>query len=346
VWVRSCNLQLLTRVKWEHIMGKYSIVIGSAAFLVLLYAISIIASPRHADTLTVRRTVPSPFTLANGSFAEWTGDNLVLVENRFSDSPTLTSFDREGNEISKFNFTIPRAGLIDLFDNSVVFGKDGSVALAGTAFSNDSRGAAFVAWVSPDRQHQTLMRPTGFHPQAVTMTSDGAIWVSGYLKTTQPGEKLDDTHERILRYDRSGSLLGSVSPLPNANPDSDYAHRGRPPSILVPLPDRIGWYFAGARAYIEFSFDGSPLNRFKTPEHRIADLIDVAACRNGDVFATTSIIGSGGAHWGIFSLNRERGDWTLSTREEKWGRLFGCDGTQLVAMTDFHNISWLDTAGN
>lgn len=327
-------------------MSKYSIAIGSSIFFVLLCAIGIIASPRHAETGTVSHTVPMPFTLDRGSFAEWTGDNLVLVENRFSDSPTLTSFDRDGSQVSKFTLTIPTAGLIDLFDHSVALGKDGWMAIVGTAISNDSRGAAFVALVSPDRQHQTLIRPTGFHPQAVTMTSDDVIWVSGYIKRTEPGEHLDDTHERILRYDRNGNLLSSVSPLPNADPDLDFAHRARPPSILVPMSDRVGWYYAAARAYIEFSLDGSPVNRFKAPEHRIADPIDVAACRNGNVFVTTSIIGNGGTHWGIFLLNRERGEWTLSTREEKWGAMLGCDGTDLVTYTDFKTISWLNTVGD
>lgn len=74
--------------------------------------------------------------------------------------------------------------------------------------------------------------------------------------------------------------------------------------------------------------------------------MDEAACRNGKVFATASIIGNGGAQWGIFSLDRDRGDWTLSTREEKWGRLLGCDGTDLVTVTDFQTFSWLNTVAN
>src|SRR5215469_13662013 len=128
-------------------LRKYLVAVGS---LVSLCTVSIMASPRHADTLTVSRTIATPFTLARGSFAEWTGGGLVVIENRFSESPTLTTFDRGGHEVSKFSFTIPGAGLINLYDNSVAVAKDGSMALVGTAFSNDSRGATFAAWVSPD----------------------------------------------------------------------------------------------------------------------------------------------------------------------------------------------------
>ncbi len=328
-------------------MSKYSIAIGSSVLLLLLCAISIVASPRHADTLTLSGTTPMPFILHHGDFAEWTGGDFVEIEDRFSDSPTLTTFDRDGKELSRFIFAIPGAGSIHIYDNSVAVGKDGSLAIIGTAPSNDASGATFVALVSPDRRHQKLIRPTSFHPEAVTMPSDGTIWVSGYKKPTQPSERVDNNQAVVLRYDRSGKLLGSVFPLSDAVPDPPDAPRHwRPNSILVPLSDRIGWYFPAAQVYMEFSLDGSPVNRFKGPQQQMGDVIDAAACTNGDVFVTTTIHGTNGANWGIFSLNRERSDWTLIPREEKWGHLLGCDGTHLVAYTDFNNISWLETAPN
>jgi len=320
-------------------VSKYSIAIGSSVFLVLLCTISIVASPRHADTLTVSRTIPMPFALVRGNYAEWTGGNLVVIEGRFSKSPTLTTFDRDGKEVSKFSFTIPGAGLINIYDNSVSLAKDGSLAIVGTAYSSDSRGAAFVAWVSPDRQRQTLIRHTDFVPEAVTVSSDGTIWASGYKKKTEPGERIDNSHELIFRYDASGKLLGSISPLSNT-PDSTNLPPGRPPSILVSLGERVGWYFPREQAYIEFSLDGSPVNRFKGPQHEIGDVITVAGCANGNAFAASK----SGTNWGIFFLNRERGDWTFTPRHEKWGDLLGCDGTSLVAITDFDKISWLEAA--
>ena len=172
-------------------MSKYSIAIGSSVLLLLLCAISIVASPRHADTLTLSGTTPMPFILHHGDFAEWTGGDFVEIEDRFSDSPTLTTFDRDGKELSRFIFTIPGAGSILIYDNSVAVGKDGSLAIIGTAPSNDSSGATFVALVSPDRRHQKLIRPTSFFPESVTMPSDGTIWVSGHNEknSTKRGDK-------------------------------------------------------------------------------------------------------------------------------------------------------------
>lgn len=53
-----------------------------------------------------------------------------------------------------------------------------------------------------------------------------------------------------------------------------------------------------------------------------------------------------GKEWGIFSLNRERGEWTFTSTKRKWGHLLGGDGTRLVAITDIDKISWLEPAAN
>lgn len=109
---------------------------------------------------------------------------MLLIEDRWSASPTLITFDRDGKEISRFSLTIPGAGLINLYDNSVAFGKDGSLAIVGTTDSS-----TFVASVSADRRHQTVTPLTDFFPQSVTMPSDHTIWVSGYKNKDLPRRK-------------------------------------------------------------------------------------------------------------------------------------------------------------
>ena len=319
-------------------MSKYSIAIGSSLFLGSLCAISIAASPRPARTVRVSRTISMPFNLVRGNFAEWTGGNLVVIEDRWSASPTLVTFDREGKEISRFSFTIPGAGLINIYDNAVAVGKDGSLAIVGTVSSNDSAGAAFVAWVSADRRHQTVIGPVSFFPESVTMPSDDTIWVSGYKKATYAGEKPGNDDQLILRYDRSGKLLGSIAPLLNT-PDSTAV--ARPRSILVSWGEGVGWYYAREQAYVEFSLDGSVAHRLKGPQNPLG-VFTLAACSNGNVFAASRNV----TEWGIFSLNRGQGDWTFTPGQEKWGELLGCDGTSLVSISDFSNISWLETTGN
>jgi hypothetical protein len=319
-------------------VSKHLTATGSLFFLVLLCAMSVVAAPGPAGTPTVSRTIPMPFNLVRGNFAEWTGGNLVVITDRWSASPTLTIFDRDGNQTSTFRFTIPGADLINIYDNSVALAKDGSLAIIGTVDLNGSRGATFVAWVSPDRRHQTVIRSTSFFPESVTMPSDGTIWVSGYKKPTLPGERVDNSHQLILRYDTSGKLLGSTSPLLNI-PDSTVV--GRPPSILVSWGDGVGWYYPREQAYVEFSLDGSVAHRLKGPQNP-RGVFTLAACPNGNVFAASKK----GTDGGVFSLDRGQADWSFAPRQEKWGELLGCDGTSLVSISDFDKISWLDTAGN
>jgi hypothetical protein len=294
-----------------------------------------------ADALTPTGSTEIPFSLVSGTFAVWSGGAFVFVKDRSSKSPIFQFFDRNGTQVSQFTFTIPGASLINIYDNSVARGLDGSLAIVGTAYTDDSKGGMFVAWVSPDRQEQTIIRTSPFFPHTVTVASDGTIWVAGY-ETKEHHEERDISQNLIRRYDKTGKLLGSFIPWSTlgTNPHTVPSVR----SVMLSLKDRVGWYSPLSRTYLEFSMDGSVINRFKAAPHPEHDIIHVAVCDDGGVFATTRILrGVDQTNWGIFTLDRQRGEWSLIPRNEKWGKLFGCDGTRLVSTTDFKTISWLQT---
>lgn len=293
-----------------------------------------------SDALTPVGSTAMPFNIVSGTFAVWTGGVFVFVQDRFSATPTLRFFDRNGNQMSQFTFSIPEAILINLYDHSVALGLDGSLAIVGTAYTNDSMGGMFVAWVSADRQEQVIVRTSPFFPRAVTMASDGTIWVAGY--EPKPHRDYDYSQCLIRRYDRAGKLIGSFVPW------STLGTSPRPVpvvhSLLLPLKDHVGWYSPDSNTYVEFSLDGSVVKRFKSAPHPQHDLVQVAACENGNLFASTRIIrGERQTNWGIFTLDRERGTWSLIPRNERWGMLLGCDGTRLATATDFKAVSWLET---
>jgi hypothetical protein len=112
---------------------------------------------------------------------------------------------------------------------------------------------------------------------------------------------------------------------------------------LLPFKDRVGWYSRGSHTYIEFSLDGSVIDRLKSAPHPKEDITYVALCGDGSLFASTRLVASDGhqTSWGIFILDRQRGEWSFIPRNEKWGMLFGCDGARLATATDFKTISWL-----
>jgi hypothetical protein len=270
---------------------------------------------------------------------EW--GEFLLVEDRFSSFPTIHILDPKGAEISTFTFSIPGAGPIHLWDNSVARGLDGSLALIGTTYFSDSTGGMFVAWVSPDGKEQTIVRTTPFCPRAVTVASDGTIWVAGDVHKWEP-EISDYSQELIRRYDKTGKLLGSFITWSSLGTNPSFsAPTPVVDSVLVSLKDRVGWYSPASETYIEFSLEGSVISRFPTAPHNREDVITVALCEGGGLFASTKIARGEQRNWGIFALNRERGDWTLIPRNEQWGMLFGCDGTRIASSTDSGTIAWL-----
>lgn len=312
--------------------------------LLLSFGIGQLASrAATADEMAPTGSTEMPFALARDfvTYTTWTNGSFVFVQDRYSAAPLLRFVDRKGTQVSEFKFSIPGASLINIYDNLVALGMDNSLAIAGTVYSDDSRAGMFVAWVSPDRKEQTVIRTSPFFPAAVTIASDGTIWVAGHEETKQQDEKWDYSRPLIRRYDKTGKLLGSFIPWSNL----DTTVLPFPGSILLPLKDHVLWYSARSHVYFEFPVDGSVINRFKTAPHPEHDLTDVAVCDDGSIFASTKMFDNSGsqAHWGIFRLDRQRGEWTLIPRNERWGVLFGCDGTRLASTTDFKTISWLET---
>src|ERR1700693_456700 len=259
--------------------------------LILLLSGELAGRAATADVLTSAGFMQMPFTITDGAYAIWTGGKFVFVQDRFSAAPLFRFFDRNGTQISQFTLSIPGASLINLYDNSVALGLDGSLAIVGTAYSDGSTGGMFVAWVSSDRQEQTIIRTSPFLPAAVTLASDGTIWVAGH--DSNPQQKEGDYSQRLIRrYDKTGKLLGSFIPWSILATDrTTLPYAG---SVLVPLKNGVGWYSLRSHTYVEFSSDGSVINRFKSAPHQeVRELSSVAVCDDGGLFASTRILSGG-----------------------------------------------------
>lgn len=316
-------------------------------FIFLVLLLSLLAGQRTCRAAATDRLAPAgsigmPFTVDNSTYTTWSNGAFVSVQDRFSAAPLLRVFDRNGTEVSRFSFTIHGAGLIDMHGHCVALGLDGSLAIIGGAYSDDSQAGMFLAWVSPNRHDQTVIRVSPFFPDAVTIASDGTIWVAGH-ETKQQNEKRDYSRPLVRRYDRTGNLLGSF--IPWSSLELEKSVLPFVGSTLLPLSDGVLWYCPRAHLYFEISSDGSVINRFKSAPHPGPDIARVAVCGDGGLFASTRIKDNSGSQigWGVFTLDRQRGEWTLVPRGEKWGILYGCDGTRLATTTDLKTISWLET---
>ena len=323
-------------------MRRYFAILLFPLFLFLGTAPRASGQAEGPEKLTRVGSEQIPFDLVRHSFAEWQRGSFVYVGNRFTGSPILEFFDSKGRQTSTFNFSIPNAGLIDLYDNSIAVGPDGSLAIAGTASFDNSEGGAFLAWISPDRQKQTVTRISPFFPGAVTIASDGTIWLAG--EAVKPFHQAQDYRQNLIRhYDKTGKLLGSSISWADFQTDSPWV----PPtvgSILIPMKDGIGWYSPRSRSYVELASDGSVVSRLKTEPHPKGAVVQATACSDGNVYVSTDLSIADSAdefHWGFYILDRDKGTWTLQSTGERSGLLFGCDGTRLATTSDFRTIAWL-----
>ena len=175
----------------------------------------------------------------------------------------------------------------------------------------------------------------------MAVAADGAIWAAG--RELVDGKEINPDHHVIRRFEKTGRMLGSSIARSSLNIAAQYTHPADY-SFLVASRDRIGWYSEPSQQYIEFSSDGAVMNRFSTAEYDAKRAMHgVALCDDGSLFVSTEMSKPGGVKgWGISTLDRERGVWTFIPKSERWGMLYGCDGTTLAGRTSASAITWLE----
>ncbi len=303
-----------------------------------------LAQTASSDLLRSAGSTTIPFSFGPKTLAGWSGGVLIAVQDRFSRAPVFRVFDREGRGTANHVFVIPEAARINVY--AFAGGGDGSLVVGGTAFTRDSRGANFLAWVSPDRSEQTTIRTSPFVVSAVTMAADGTIWVAGHTKRNSAGEQWDYSQHLLRRYDRTGKLLGTS--VPWSSLEAPVPHTLPPDNLsqLVSSADRVGWYSPRLRTYLEFALDGTLLKTVTGPNHDEKDIISLGLCDDGSLFLSVAVLaGPGKARsWSIHALDRQRETWHFLPQQAPWGAIYGCDGSRLATTTDLSTISWLEVS--
>jgi len=267
---------------------------------------------------------------------------MIVISNRRSSSPTIQLFGRSGEAISNVSFTIPGASRINIYDDAFSRGADGTLAVIGTAYTDDNRGTTFLAVLSPDGQQRTVVRLSPFFPNAVTVAADGTLWVAGH--SWEKGKPKDHSQNLLRRYDKSGKLLNTFMAWSEVN---NTPHTFAPDafSTLAAFGDRIAWYSRPARTYMEFSLDGKLVRRIETPEVDKDSIVTFAACTDAaylgvSLLATDKRLSS----WGIYELGGQGTEWKYLHQEGTWGLLTGCDSSHLASRTSKTGktkLSWL-----
>ncbi len=190
-------------------------------------------------TFSFEREVNVP---ATQTIPRWSGDRLVSIEGRDSNSPVILAIDQDGNT-ERIPFHLPDNSRIQsLYDATA--GNDGELVVLGQVPTNDqNRVASFISWISPDRKRQTVFRPQ-MNPDDVAIAADGAIWaIEGSI---------------LRRFDAAGKLLSSIM-ANGLRPSDTWA------SFNLRTSRSTVGFFTRASQYVEFSLDGKQLGVYDAP---------------------------------------------------------------------------------
>jgi hypothetical protein len=285
------------------------------------------------STFVIERDIParlSPFTA-------WNGRKIIGVDtggSQFSPAPVIYSIDPNEpyRRREEFLFTIPESNGINI-SSTIAGSPDGAVALFGSAYTNDSRGTTFLAWISPDRKRQVVTRVWPYSAYAIAIAADGAIWMAGFLKDVDNTRTVADGVLR--RYEPNGRMAASW--VVQAKGNRRMPRATTLGSFLMASKDRVAWLTAGGE-YIEFSLDGMEITRLQGPEWVDFDrgasrqtwhLSGVALSPENDA----ALCIARGDTWQVLVLDRQRRSWSSALGDQKgWADLVGFDGQRLVTV--------------
>jgi hypothetical protein len=257
----------------------------------------------------------------------------VTVERSSSDAPMLLTYDKTGRLVQRISFRIPGASAINIYNQTFARGVDGSFAISGSAYTNDSRATVFLAWISPDGSEQVVTRTAPYVARAVTVAPDGVIWTAGHDSSN--GSEINPDHLIVRRFDRTGRLLGG------AIPRSEFSIERHPAanSYLISSDTRIGWYSEIGEIYIEFALDGLELYRSHIDSVEEVTLGGIALCRDNSLWASTLHNKDMSAAISLF--DRQSGHWITSIQLGRVLDLYGCDDEGLITLKKPHTLDWL-----
>jgi hypothetical protein len=206
--------------------------------------------------------------------------------------------------------------------------------VTGEANSSDSRLATFIAWISPDRKEQTIIRVWPYVPWSTAISADGVIWGVGYVLDDANRSATDNV---IRRYDRSGAMIESIGTQAKANPvytGSDVTMG----SYLMASRSAVGWVTNGGQ-YIEYALNGKELARFDAPAVLMTGVgpqtCGAALGDGGETLICTDRGGTGSEArvWQALALDRKTRTWSAAFPEQAGEfSLAGFDGDEPVTL--------------
>ena len=212
----------------------------------------------------------------------------------------------------------------------------GQIALHGTAYDrNMARYTTFLSLFSKEGQQQWTIKTLPYWIGELVFAPDGVLWTAG--ADTDGVRDVNTNHAIIRRWNARGEMIGGLArrhevraPKPRSHPSTQ--------SWFTVSSDRVGWYSAISRVYLEYSLDGKQLGRYKAVE--VPDdawYKGIAMTDDGAVFMSTSYVTSitpkPVQSENVWVLDREHDSWVALAKKGplppgNW--IIGAEGPHLV----------------
>jgi hypothetical protein len=298
------------------------------AFLTVLFAVTLTVlnqSQLIAASLTPVSNSSIGDVLANKPLPNWSGGALVTIEGFGTVTPSFVVYNRAGQSTRAVAFEIPGAKYLSVLSFS--HGKDGTVAICGSASDVDGRTAPFVAWINPGRKSTNIVQTLPYHPQRVTIADDGTIWTTGFEPMPDQPKKANLQASVFRRWDVSGKAIGSYFPQGMLSDPYSVYHQG----LLTANKDGVAWFSVKEARYIAVSLSGNitDIKALQLPAVN-AHLTGMAMTDSGDVFLSVEHNGN----WTVLHLDFAAGQLTTVQKGSPGSDpilVYGSEGETIVA---------------
>ncbi len=225
----------------------------SAGFL--LVSIFMCVSAQQGESLLVERTVTLQRKSAGKPFVPLFSHGKVVIRKSTS---SFQVYGQSGVLVADLAVSIPEARRITVRDVAVA--PSGELAVSAGLLGDNEQFVSAILWLDANGTITRVVRTSPFAAVRLVFTPDGYLWALGRVHdsdfNTVPG------HEILRQYDQNGRLCRSALPVQDVPCGRTHPMNG---AFLLASESRLGLYAPAANEWIELSFSGQILSRWRTP---------------------------------------------------------------------------------
>ncbi len=271
-----------------------------------------------------------------GGLIRYQNGHFVSADGMYS---IVSAYRGDGQVM--FDRTLEVPGVQRLQIRYAAVSPEGRVAVSAGGYGEDAKFASVLIWVNPDGTVERVVRTAPYGANQMVFEPDGSLWTLGRLTTADYTADVADGAV-VRHYDRNGRKIGealTLSGFPAMHEARTTRYPPRAPfwgAVMFPGPDRLGLFCPTMTEYIELSWDGTVLGRWRTaPISRDSPLWTAAFGKNGAVVA---LIGHT-----LHTFDKATGNFIpMENGSKEVGRLVGGDGTRLLLRTDPGKYTWFE----